>query len=239
MASSVSNPIPLTTVSKSQINKILRKLQLVAPTAYDLEGRIELLWSSVVFNNGLGQYDKDDIFVVFNKGDFIDFATIDGNFDGLFPRSTKSGKVLYPCQFVLLRLLITMTPQVLAFNVMGVACTSTIVAPVNLSLKPNLKQLLWKTKTLENKNFILQHLNKVNTYSYFILNAQKIFNKLRERGLTRLVARGCREERAAARARESTGHSRSHWPGDQDESAYPWQTRTRHLAMHHGITQTT
>ena len=98
MASSVSNPIPLTTVSKSQINKILRKLQLVAPTAYDLEGRIELLWSSVVFNNGLGQYDKDDIFVVFNKGDFIDFATIDGNFDGLFPRSTKSGKVLYPCQ---------------------------------------------------------------------------------------------------------------------------------------------
>ena len=98
MASGVSNPIPLTTVSKSQINKILRKLQLVAPTAYDVDGRIDLLWSSVVFNNGLGEYDKDDILVKFNKGEFIDFVTADGNFDGLFPRSSKSGKVLYPCQ---------------------------------------------------------------------------------------------------------------------------------------------
>ena len=54
----------------------------------------------------------------------------------------------------------------------------------------------------ENKNFILQHLNKINKYSYFILNAQKIFIK-RERGLARLVARGCREERARRRARVS------------------------------------
>ena len=98
MVANSSNPIPLTSVSKSQINKILRKLQLVAPTAYDIEGRIELLWSSVVFNNGLGEYDKDDILVNFSKGDFVDFVTADGNFDGLFPRASKSGKILYPCQ---------------------------------------------------------------------------------------------------------------------------------------------
>lgn len=89
--------IPLTNVSQSQIDKILRKLQLVAPEPYDIDGRIELLRSSVIFMNGLGDYDDSDIFVIFKKGNFVDFTTSDGSFDGLFVKS-KSGKVLYPCQ---------------------------------------------------------------------------------------------------------------------------------------------
>ena len=98
MASNSSNPIPLTNVSKFQIDDILRKLQLVAPYTYDVDGRIELLRSSVVFNNGLGDYKNDDILVLFKKGSFVDFQTTDGSFDGLFPKASKSGKTLYPCQ---------------------------------------------------------------------------------------------------------------------------------------------
>ena len=98
MASNSSNPIPLTNVSKFQIDDILRKLQLVAPYTYDVDGRIELLRSSVVFNNGLGDYENDDILVLFKKGSFVDFQTTDGSFDGLFPKASKSGKTLYPCQ---------------------------------------------------------------------------------------------------------------------------------------------
>ena len=88
---------PLNDVTQTQIYKILRKLQLVAPTTYDVDGRIELLQSSVVFNNGLQHYDDDDILVQFSKGNFVDFQTSDGSFDGLFAKS-NSGKILYPCQ---------------------------------------------------------------------------------------------------------------------------------------------
>ena len=88
---------PLNDVTQTQIDKILRKLQLVAPTTYDVDGRIELLRSSVVFNNGLQHYNDDDILVQFSKGNFVDFQTSDGSFDGLFAKS-NSGKILYPCQ---------------------------------------------------------------------------------------------------------------------------------------------
>ena len=92
-----NDTLPLTNVSQSQIDKILRKLQLVAPEAYDIDGRVELLRSSVIFVNGLGDYDDSDIYAIFKKGNFVDFTTADGSFDGLFVKA-KSGKVLYPCQ---------------------------------------------------------------------------------------------------------------------------------------------
>ena len=92
-----SKTIPLTNVSLPQIDEILRKLQLVAPHQYDVDGRIELLRTSVVFVNGLGDYDNSDIFVIYKRGNFVDFCTEDGSFDGLFAKS-DSGKVLYPCQ---------------------------------------------------------------------------------------------------------------------------------------------
>ena len=92
-----SSAIPLTNVSESQIDKILRKLQLVAPSTYDVDGRISLLRSSVIFVNKLGDYDDEDILVQFKKGNFVDFSTTDGAFDGLFVKA-KSGKIQYPCQ---------------------------------------------------------------------------------------------------------------------------------------------
>ena len=92
-----NNIIPLTNVSTSQIDKIHRKLQLIAPQDYDLDGRIELLKSSVIYNNGLSEYNDDDIQVIFKNGDFVDFKTTDDSFEGLFPKN-KSGKVLFPCQ---------------------------------------------------------------------------------------------------------------------------------------------
>ena len=78
-----SDSILLTNVSESQIDKILFRLNLVAPSTYDLDGRILLLRSSVIFVNKLGDYEDDDIQVHFKKGNFVDFSTTDGVIDGI------------------------------------------------------------------------------------------------------------------------------------------------------------
>ena len=93
-----NNHVPLPNISLPQINKALSKLQLVSPVEYDVEGRVELLRCSKVFNRGLGEYSDEDIMAVFSKkGNFIDFQTADGRFDGLFSK-LDSGKIAYPCR---------------------------------------------------------------------------------------------------------------------------------------------
>jgi len=98
MPSDGKTVVALTNVSPLQIDKALAKLQLVAPAAYDVDGKVELLRCSKVFRRKLEDYDDDAISLVFNKkGTFLDFETTEGNFDGLFCKSA-SGNLMYPCR---------------------------------------------------------------------------------------------------------------------------------------------
>ena len=97
MATANDSLSPLRNLNSQQIDKVLAKLQLIAPAEYDIDGKIELLRCSKVFNHGLADYPDEDILVVFNKRDiFIDFRTTDGHFEGLFCK--VGSKLLYPCR---------------------------------------------------------------------------------------------------------------------------------------------
>ena len=60
-----------------------------------------------------------------------------------------------------------------------------------------------KTQIFRKHKFLFTALKINQKYVCFILHTRKILIN-REHGLTRLVARGCRSERAAPRARRST-----------------------------------
>lgn len=90
--------VPLTDVSSIQVDKALAKLQIVAPSKYDVDGKIELLRCSKVFNRYFAEYEDADIIVVFNnKGIFVDFESCDKKISCLFPKS-RTGIVTYPCR---------------------------------------------------------------------------------------------------------------------------------------------
>ena len=77
---------------------MLAKLQIVAPTAFKVEGRVKLLHCSKVFNRYLEDYEDSDINAVFDsKGAYIDFEMVDQNVSGLFPVPLPKG-YKYPCR---------------------------------------------------------------------------------------------------------------------------------------------
>jgi len=89
---------PLTDLSTSQINLILKKLHLKAPSAYDLDERIELLRCSAVFARHLSGYENAAILGKFDKnGNFTDFETTDDVISGIFPHVDGKNTLRYPC----------------------------------------------------------------------------------------------------------------------------------------------
>ena len=91
------NAIPITNTSIPQINSILIKLQLIAPSGMDHNERIKLLRCSCIFQRYFSNYDFDDIFAIFQKsGDFVDFYTQDSKITGIFGDGDDIDKK-YPC----------------------------------------------------------------------------------------------------------------------------------------------
>ena len=95
---SKNKKVLLPNVSISQIDKVMAKLQIVAPTTFKVDGRVKLLSCSKVFNCYLEDYEDTNINTVFDSnGVFIDFETVDQNVCGLFPVALLKG-YKYPCR---------------------------------------------------------------------------------------------------------------------------------------------
>jgi len=92
-----TNKVLLTNLSSDQLDRVLYKFQLCAPSDYDEEGKIGLLHCSKVFSKGVGDYQDNQILAIFNKrGIFVDFESADGKLKAIFFKS-QAGKTMYPC----------------------------------------------------------------------------------------------------------------------------------------------
>jgi hypothetical protein len=92
-----TSKITLSNLSSLQLDSVLYKLQLTAPTSYDEDGKLGLLRCSKIFNRGIGDLNEDEILAVFSKkGTFIDFESTDGRLRGIFTKSSDD-KIMYPC----------------------------------------------------------------------------------------------------------------------------------------------
>ena len=88
---------PLTELSVPQIDLILEKLHLYAPSNYDGEDRLNLLSCSMIFARKFGGLDCSDVLAKYNRGKFIDLESTNGEVCGLFTSSDGSNNLLYPC----------------------------------------------------------------------------------------------------------------------------------------------
>ena len=76
---------------------ILARLHLKAPSHYDAEERVNLLFCSAVFQKHLSGYDNETTLAKFDsKGVFVDFETSDEAIEGIFAK-TSGNSILYPC----------------------------------------------------------------------------------------------------------------------------------------------
>ena len=97
-SATVMNAILLSDLSIPQIDNVLSKLQLSAPTGYDAEDRLTILQCSKIYMRYLSSYEFDAVFANFDiRGNFIDFETTDKVVTGLFPKKNGKNTVLYPC----------------------------------------------------------------------------------------------------------------------------------------------
>ena len=88
---------PLSDLSVPQIDLILAKLHLKAPSRYDADERLELLQCSAIFRRHLSGYDNGTILAKFKNGNFIDFETSDEVVKGIFPHAAGKNILQYPC----------------------------------------------------------------------------------------------------------------------------------------------
>ena len=93
----MSVTVPLPDLNVTQIDKVLEKLQLISPKAYDEAGRLELLRCSRIFKRHFNGYENDKISAVFDKkSNFVDFVSDDGQIDGIFVKGDSTRR--YPCR---------------------------------------------------------------------------------------------------------------------------------------------
>ena len=89
---------PLSDLSVPQIDLILAKLHLKAPSRYNGDERLELLQCSAIYSRYLSEYKNGDISAHFDKsGKFIDFSTNDKCVSGIFCFNEHTKGKQYPC----------------------------------------------------------------------------------------------------------------------------------------------
>lgn len=90
--------VPLTDLSFSQMDLILQKFQLYAPSNYDGEDRLNLLNCNVIYRKYFENYESSEVLAKFSsKGKFMDFQTTDEEITGIFSSVDGSNTLLYPC----------------------------------------------------------------------------------------------------------------------------------------------
>ena len=71
--------IPIPNLNSCQIDEVLSKLQLTNPPTYSDDEKLKLFRCSKSFVKQFSEYEDQDIFVVFDNNQFINFQTSDGN----------------------------------------------------------------------------------------------------------------------------------------------------------------
>ena len=79
--------IPIPNLNSCQIDKVLAKLQLTNPPTYSEDEKLKLFRCSKLFVKHFSKYEDQDIFVVFDNNQFINFQTSDGNTTEIFKNS--------------------------------------------------------------------------------------------------------------------------------------------------------